>query len=182
MVYLFLADGFEEIEALTQVDYLKRAEIDVKMVGVTGEYILGAHGIQVKSDIGIDDVEYTGDVKMLILPGGLKGMQNLWENKKVISMVEGAYADGKYVAAICASPTIFAKMGILKGKKATCYPDMQDELVQNGAKVKDESVVSDGNIITARAAGASEEFAFELIKVLKGKEQAEKVGKSICAR
>lgn len=182
MVYLFLADGFEEIEALTQVDYLKRAGIDIKMVGVTGEYALGAHNIQVKTDVSIDEVSYTDDLQMVVLPGGLKGMQNLWESDRVKELIGACYNDGKYIAAICASPTIFAKMGLLKDKKATSYPDMQSELSENGAKVKNKSVVIDGNIITARAAGASEEFSFELIKALLGKDAANKVRKSICAR
>lgn len=182
MVLLFLADGFEEIEALTQVDYLRRAGIEIETVGLCSELVTGTRNIVVKADTTLDKTEYTDDVEMVILPGGLGGMNAMKQNEKVLSIVKRAYDDGKYVAAICASPTIFAHMGIVKGRKCICYPGMENELEAAGAIVTDAPVVTDKNIVTARAAGASEEFSFELIKLLKGKDEAEKVRHSICAR
>ena len=182
MVLLFLADGFEEIEALTQVDYLRRAGVEVVTVGLNGEFATGTRKIVVKADTTIDKVDYTSDVEMVILPGGLGGMNAIKNNQKTCSIVKTAEKDGKYVTAICASPTIFAHLDMVKGKKCVCYPGMEDELVVAGGIYVNEAVVTDGKMITARAAGASEEFSFELISVLKGKEAAETVRKSICAR
>ena len=180
MVYIFLADGFEEIEALTQVDYLRRAGIEVKTVGVTGKTVHGAHGISVLSDITEKDVVLDEDLSMVILPGGIPGVPNLSKSETVIDALEYAYKNDKFIAAICAAPTLVAKYGYLEGKNAVCYPSMEDELY--GANRVDAPVVRDGKIITARAAGASEEFAFELIRALTSKEAAEKVRHAICAR
>ena len=182
MVLLFLADGFEEIEALTQVDYLRRAGVEITTVGVGGEYVTGTRRIIVKADTTLDKIDYTDDVEMVILPGGLGGMNAMKSSEKVCSIVKKAYSDGKYVTAICASPTIFAHLDMVKGKKCVCYPGMEDELVAAGGIYTDMAVVTDGKMITARAAGASEEFSFELIRVLCGNDKAEEVRKSICAR
>lgn len=182
MIYLFLADGFEEIEALTPVDYLRRAGIGITTVGVTGSFVHGARNITVKADITIDEAIFSDETKMLILPGGLFGTQNLENNPKVISMIEQANEKGIFLCAICAAPTIFAKMGLLDGKKCVCYPDMQDILTQYGGIVCDEAVVRDGNFITSRAAGSAEQFALSLIEALSTKENAEKVRRSIVAR
>lgn len=181
MVYLFLGEGFEEIEALTQVDYLRRAEIEIKTVGIGKKNVCGGHGIKVEADITIEEAE--NDFEMIILPGGLGGVKSIEESKQAINIIEKANKDGKKIAAICAAPTILAKMGILKGKKAVCYPGCENVLTENGAFAENAlNVVTDNNITTAKAAGASEEFSFELIKILKGKEASEKVRKSICAR
>ena len=182
MVLLFLADGFEEIEALTQVDYLRRAGIEVVTVGLCGEYAEGTRKIVVKADTTIDKIKYTDDVEMVILPGGLGGMNAIKTNKDACEIIKRADADGKYVTAICASPTIFAHLDMVRGKKCVCYPGMEDELIAAGGIYVNRAVVTDGRMITARAAGASEEFSFELITVLKGKDAAENVRKSICAR
>jgi len=182
MVLLFLADGFEEIEALTQVDYLRRAGVEITTVGVGGEYATGTRKIIVKADTTLDKIDYTDDVEMVILPGGLGGMNAMKSSEKVCSIVKKAYSDGKYVTAICASPAIFAHLDMVKGKKCVCYPGMEDELVAAGGIFTDMAVVTDGKMITARAAGASEEFSFELIRVLCGNDKAEEVRKSICAR
>lgn len=182
MVLLFLADGFEEIEALTQVDYLRRAGVEIVTVGVCGEFATGTRGIVVKADTTLDKIDYTKDVEMVILPGGLGGMNAMKSNEKVCSIVKMAEKDSKYVTAICASPTIFAHLDMVKGKKCVCYPGMEHELIAAGGIYVDKAVVTDGKMITARAAGASEEFSFELISVLCGKEKSEEVRKSICAR
>lgn len=182
MVYLLLADGFEEIEALTQVDYLRRAGIEIVTVGLNGEFAKGTRNIIVKADTTIDKTDYTRDVEMVILPGGLGGMNAIKSSDKACDIVKKAEKDGKYVAAICASPTVFAHLDMVKDKKCVCYPGMEDELIAAGGIYTDMAVVTDGRMITARAAGASEEFSFELIRVLKGDEAAETVRKSICAR
>ena len=182
MVLLFLADGFEEIEALTQVDYLRRAGIEVVTVGLCGEYAEGTRKIVVKADTTIEKTQYTSDVEMVILPGGLGGMNAIKSSKEACEIIKKADADGKYVTAICASPTIFAHLDMVRGKKCVCYPGMEDELIAAGGIYVNEAVVTDGRMITARAAGASEEFSFELIRALKGKDVAENVRKSICAR
>ena len=180
MVYLFLADGFEEIEALTQVDYLRRAGIELKTVGVTGKTVNGAHGISVLCDITEKDVVLDENLSMVVLPGGIPGVPNLSKSEIVIDALEYAYKNDKFIAAICAAPTLVAKYGYLEGKNAVCYPSMENELY--GANCTDAAVVRDGKVITARAAGASEEFAFELIRALTSKEAAEKVRRAICAR
>ena len=182
MVLLFLADGFEEIEALTQVDYLRRAGVEVKTVGLNGEFACGTRKITVKADSLIEEVQYTPDVDMVILPGGLGGMNAIKTSEKACDIIRKAAADGKYVAAICASPTVLAHLGLLKGKECICYPGMEDELVAGGGKVVDKAVVTDGKFVTARAAGASEEFSFELIRLLCGEDMKEQIRKSICAR
>lgn len=182
MVYLFLADGFEEVEALTQVDYLRRANVDVLTVGVTGEYVMGTRKIIVKADTTIEKVCDLDKADMLILPGGLGGTKGMENCRKVTDAVVAAYENGAYIAAICAAPTILAHLGLLKDKRCVCYPDMQDELLKFGGKVCDEAVVCDGQIITSRAAGSAEEFAFSLIEVLCGSEEKEKIRKSIVAR
>ena len=182
MVYLFLADGFEEVEALTQVDYLRRAGVDVVTVGVTGEYVTGTRNIVVKADKTIDEVNDLDKAEMLVLPGGLGGKNAMENCKKVTDSVVSAYNNGAYIAAICAAPTIFAHLGLLKNKKCVCYPDMQTELLSNGGIVENVPVVRDGEIITSRAAGSAEEFAFALIEALCGEDVKEKIRKSIVAR
>lgn len=182
MVYIFLADGFEEIEALTQIDYLRRAGIDIISVGIGGSIINGAHKITVKADKTIDDVCPNDDFEMIILPGGLGGVDGIKKSAKAIEMIKRAHDDGKYIAAICAAPTILAQMGFLGGKDAVCYPSMSDELdmCKNGGSGK--RVAVDGKLITAIAAGASEEFSFALIEALAGESAAEKVRSGIFAR
>lgn len=182
MVYLFLADGFEEIEALTQVDYLRRAGIDVTTLGIGKEYVTGTRKITVKADKIIDGADVS-DAEMFILPGGLGGTNGIYSSEKAVSMIKTAYENGIYIAAICAAPTILARFGMLDGKKCVCYPDMLPELEGHGGIIQPEcSVVADGKIITAKAAGASEEFSFELIRTLKDEQTAEAVRASICAR
>ena len=180
MVYIFLADGFEEIEALTQVDYLRRAGIDIKTVGITGKNVTGAHGITVICDMTENDAVLDENLEMVILPGGIPGVPNLGKSEFVIDALEYAYKNEVFIAAICAAPTLVAKYGYLEGKNAVCYPSMENELY--GANCADLPVVRDGKIITARAAGASEEFALELIRAIVSRDAAEKVRCAICAR
>lgn len=167
MYYVFLAEGFEEIEALTQTDVLKRAGIDVINVGVTGEFVKGAHGIVVKSDISLSDAFEKNDAEGIILPGGMPGTTNLFESEKLNIMIKKAYDEKKLIAAICAAPSILGKLGLLKGKKATCYPGFEETLF--GAKISKKNVVKDENIITSRGAGTAMEFALSIAEYITGK-------------
>lgn len=182
MVYVFLANGFEIIEALTPVVCLRRAGIEVCTVGVDGEWITGSKDVTVRADKRVEEVELS-DAEMLVLPGGLGGVKGISESACAMELLRKAYAAGKRISAICAAPTILAHEGWLNGKKCVCYPDMLDELTKAGGIVcPDAAVVCDGAFITAKAAGASEEFAFALIEALKGKDAVQSVRASICAR
>lgn len=172
MIYILLATGFEEIEALATADILKRAGLDVRLVSADStEIVSGAHNIKVVADIMLGDIKELGDA--VILPGGLPGTTNLHKNMDVIDIVSRHYTCGKYVAAICAAPSILGDMRILENRKATCYPSYEDELI--GAEATRDRVVVDGNVITSRAAGTSMEFAFKLIELLTDTKTADKV-------
>ncbi len=171
MVYIFLAEGFEEIEALAQIDLLRRAGIDVQSVGVSGKNVKGAHGIEVLCDKTFEGDFSDGD--MYILPGGMPGVENLYKSDKLKEIICDADRNGKYIAAICAAPIILGRLGLLKGKMSTCYPGFEDELTD--AQHFDIPVVVSGNIITSKAAGTAIDFAAELIEVLKDAESADAV-------
>ena len=178
MVYIFLADGFEEIEALTQVDYLRRAGIKVVTVGVTGKTVNGAHSIPVVCDITEDEICLTDELEMVILPGGIPGVPNLEKSKRVKEALTFANEHGLYIAAICAAPTILAELGYLEGKQAVCYPSLLDKLT--GADTTHGCpVVVDGNIITGEAAGSAFAFGLKLSEVLRGADKAQKIRESI---
>ena len=180
MVYLFLAEGFEEVEALTPVDFMRRADIEVTTVGVGGEYITGAHGITVKADVCDSDVSANdADIEMVVLPGGMPGTLNLKASAKVNEFIDCAYDKGAFIGAICAAPSILGEKGLLKGKMAVCYPGFEDKLL--GATVFQAGVICDGNIITATAAGAAVDFAAQLIAALKGDEAADAVLEAVHA-
>jgi 4-methyl-5(b-hydroxyethyl)-thiazole monophosphate biosynthesis len=173
MVYVFLADGFEEIEALAPVDFLRRAGITVKTASLKGKSAVGAHNIEVTADINIDDVSLDEDVDAVILPGGMPGSQNLFDDKRVHRAIDFAVDNNKLVCAICAAPFILGRKGLLKGKNATCFPGFQEELT--GANVKNQGVVKDGNIITAQGAGVAWEFGEKIASVLVGSEISQKI-------
>ena len=170
MVYVFLADGFEEIEALSVVDILRRAGVSVATVGVTGEVVMGSHNISVISDIKISEVKKP-EIEAIVLPGGVPGTPNLKANKSLLDILAFARESDILTCAICAAPSILGELGYLKGVRATCYPGFEDtiELYEN------VPVIRDGNIITGRAAGSAHLFAFEILKALKGCEEADKV-------
>ncbi len=171
MIYLFLADGFEECEALVPLDILRRADIEVETVGIGGRNITGAHGITLKADLTEDEVELDSKLSCVILPGGMPGTLNLKKNETVIKTLEFTKNNNLLICAICAAPKILGNMGLLKGKKATCFPGFENELL--GADVKPLGVVKDGNIITAKGAGVAFEFGFEILSALKDKETAD---------
>lgn len=177
MIYLFLADGFEEVEALFPLDILRRAGADVKTVSVTGhEYVTGSHGITVKADI-TDEKFDENNITAVILPGGMPGTTSLDASETVHRALEKASEDGKIIGAICAAPSVLGKAGLLKGKEAICYPGFEKYL--SGAKISDKKVVCDGNIITAAGAGVAREFGLALTAALFSPDAAEKIAKAI---
>ncbi|MBE6671031.1 MAG: DJ-1/PfpI family protein [Ruminococcaceae bacterium] len=179
MVYIFLADGFEEIEALTPIDMLRRADIAITSVSINEtEVVTGAHGIKVVADRTIDNTPVE-DIDMVILPGGLPGADNLRANSKVQSFIDKAYAEDKYLCAICAAPRILGEKGILSGKKATCYPGFEKYL--EGAEILKDGCVTDGKVITAMGMGKSIDFSLAIIKALKNADTAEKIKNAIFA-
>ena len=176
MVYLFLANGFEEIEALAPLDLLRRAGVEVTTVGVGGEMIRGSHGIVVQADMP-DTMYMDANPEMIILPGGMPGSKNLDESRIVDAAVQTAARKGAYIAAICAAPFILGKRGLLAGKEAICYPGFEDQLT--GAKISAEKVVRDGKFITAAGMGVAVDFGLKLVEVLKGAQTAADLRKTI---
>lgn len=179
MVYLFLANGFETIEALAVVDMLRRAKIDVKTVGVTGKIVASSHNIDVTADIEIDEFDVK-NADAVVLPGGMPGTLNLEADKTVQGAVDYCVENKKYICAICAAPSILGHKGLLNGKEAICFPGFENDLT--GAILSDKYVVTDGLIITARGAGVAVDFGLEIVKALKGEETAENVRKTIQCR
>lgn len=178
MVLVFLANGFEEIEALTPVDCLRRCEIDVKTVGVDNRVVTGSHGIKTVADLDDFEVTFNDSLEMIILPGGMPGTLNLEKSETVQSAVDYCAENGVPIAAICAAPSILGHKGLLSGKKATCYVGFEDQLA--GAEVlTDVPCVTDGNIITACGMGAALEFSCEIIKKLKSPECAAQLLKAL---
>ncbi len=172
MVYVFLADGFEEIEALSVVDILRRGDIETKTVGVGSTDITGAHGIIIKADISIEKVNRE-DITAVVLPGGMPGTKNLKNSAELVKIIKYSAQNNKILAAICAAPSVLGGLGMLKNKNATCYPGFEDELL--GANYKDVPVCVDENIVTAFGPGAAIDFGLELVKILKDTETADKI-------
>lgn len=176
-VYVFTADGFEEIEGLTVVDLMRRAGAPVQMVSISdGLAVKGSHGIEIKADTFFEDVDF-GQADLLVLPGGMPGTLHLGEHQGLTKLLTETAAQGKRVAAICAAPSVLGGLGLLKGKRAVCYPGFEDKLT--GAQVGTEEVVTDGNITTSRGLGTAIPFALELISLLFGQEKAEEIGASV---
>ena len=161
MLYIFLADGFEEIEALATVDIIRRAKIDINTVGVNGQYVTGSHNITVKADKILSEIQWSDDIEGVILPGGIPGTPNLEASEKVMDFLLEAYNNNKLVAAICAAPSILGHKGLLKNQAATCYPGFESELF--GANITDTPCVTHGNVITGKGAGAVFDFAFAIV-------------------
>ncbi len=176
MVYVFLADGFEIIEALSPVDMLTRAKVDVKTVGVTGKVVKSSCGVEVVTDMLIDDFEFYG-VEAIILPGGMPGTLNLENNEVVQKTIDNAVNVNIPVCAICAAPSILGHKGLLNGKNAICFPGFEEAL--EGANISKDYVVTDGNFITAKGAGVATQFGLEIVKKLKGEDIANEVKATI---
>lgn len=170
MIVLFMANGTEEIEALTPVDLLRRSGVEVKVVGVGGRRVTGSHGITVECDLADSEWKSPDDLQGVILPGGMPGTRNLDASRVVDDALRLAAAQGGILAAICAAPLILGRRGLLEGRRATCFPGFEQEL--RGALVESAPVCRDGRIITARGAGAALAFGLELVSALCGGERA----------
>lgn len=170
MINLFLANGFEECEALVPLDILRRANIQVKTVGIGGNVVTGSHGITVTTDTVNKDLPLD-NLKGIILPGGLPGATNLEEDSFVQKAIDFCFENGLLISAICAAPQILGHKGILKGKNAVCFPGFEKELI--GANIVNQKVVCDKNIITAWGAGAAFEFGFEILRYLTNDQTAQ---------
>lgn len=180
MIYVFLADGFEEIEALATVDILRRAEIETVTVGVGTKTPTGTHGITVTADITEDEAT-TKDLCGVVLPGGLPGAWNLMDSAKVRELTEHCFNGGKLVSAICAAPSVLGDWGMLKGKKAVCYPGFEERLI--GAEITDASAVTDGMTVTGKGAGAAIDFGLAVVAALRSQNLAESIREAMqCAR
>lgn len=174
---ILLAQGTEEVEALMPVDLLRRAGIEVTMVSVTGQLeVTGSHNISITTDALLDSID-VADYDMLILPGGMPGTLHLQEDVAVQKMIMRFSESGKYLAAICAAPKIYGGLGLLKGRKATCYPGFEEEL--SGAQVVYEEVVADGPFITSRGLGTAIPFSLKLIESLISQEVADEIAEKI---
>ena len=176
MIYVFLANGFEEVEALTPVDVLRRLGCEVKTVGVGGRVITGSHGVPVTADLEEKDV-VTDGVEMVILPGGMPGTKNLDASEAVTRALEFAKANDLFICAICAAPSVLGHKGLLAGKEAICFPGFESELT--GATLSEKFVCRDGKVITGKGMGVATEFALEIASALAGDEAAEKVRAAI---
>ncbi len=172
MFYCFLATGFEEIEAVTTVDMLRRAGVEMKTVAVTDDnlQVCGAHGMEIKADLHINDALSDDTLEGVFLPGGMPGTTNLEASDRVRELITFCAQEGRYVFAICAAPMVLGRMGLLSGKKATCYPGFEDDL--KGAQYVSQPAVMDGRFITGKGPGATVDFASLIITELKGAEAA----------
>lgn len=179
MVYIVLGKGFEEMEAVVPCDLLRRAGVEAQFVGIGGLEILGSRGITVKADCTEAEADWQ-NADMIVLPGGLGGVASIRASRTVMQAVRDQYAKGKYLAAICAAPTILAQLGVTDGKQATCYPGMESEM--GDAVMQDVGAITDGNIITGRAAGAAFDFGLALICALCGREKANEVAAEVVCR
>lgn len=181
MVYIFLADGFEELEALSPVDVLRRAGVPVTTVGVGSRIVTGSHNIPVTCDTTVDEAGAFADMEMMVLPGGMPGTANLENNSVVQRTLAQAAEKGAWICAICAAPSILGHKGLLKGKRAVCFPGFEDAL--EGAELSEEGVCTDGRIVTAKGAGTALEFALTLAGCLKGDAVAKKLKETMqCSR
>lgn len=172
MFYVFLAEGFEETEALACLDVMRRAKLEVQTVGVTGDFVTSSHGVCVKADIPITQIT-DEDIEGAVLPGGMPGTLNLERDSRVTDCVRRCYESGKIVAAICAAPSILGHMGILEGRKATCFPGFEKEL--RGASHTGAHAETDGNVVTGKGAGCAIEFGHAIVSLARGKAVADKV-------
>ena len=170
MIYVFLADGFEETEAIAPIDMLRRAKKEVVTVGVTGKVVTSSHGVPVTADITQDEIQLNDQLEMIVLPGGMPGTLHLEKADTVQRALDRTVAGTGYICAICAAPSILGHKGLLKGKRAVCFPGYEQEL--DGALPGDEAVVTDGRFITAVGAGVAIDFGLEIVRWLCSPERA----------
>lgn len=180
MVYMLLGTGFEETEAVAPLDLLRRAGVEIQTVGLNGKIIYGSHKIGIETDIEIGQLDLTA-LDMIIIPGGLGGVASIRACKEAMNALKFAADNGKFVAAICAGPTVLADLGITDGKAATCYPGCEDGM-GSANMAANAAAVQDGNIITGTSAGCAIPFGLKLIEALKGAEAAQSIAKQIVIR
>ena len=180
MVYVLLGTGFEEIEALAPVDLLRRAGVEVRTVGLNGKVVYGGHAIGVEADLTIDELDVR-DAEMIVLPGGLGGVASCRACPAAMDALKAAWDNGKYVAAICAGPTVLADLGITAGMNATCYPGCESGM-GSAIVIEDAAVVIDENLITGTSAGCAIPFGLALVEALKGTDVAEQIAQQIVIR
>lgn len=180
MVYVLLGTGFEETEAIAPIDLMRRAGIEVLTVGVNGPIVTGSHGIGIQADILLGEMDLT-NMDMIVLPGGLGGVTSVRASQEALDALRFAWENGKFVAAICAGPTVLADLGITDGKNCTCYPGCEDGM---GSAVMQENVaaVRDDRVITGTSAGCAIPFGLALVSALKGEETAKTVADQIVIR
>lgn len=177
MIYIFLAHGFEEVEAVTPIDLLRRCELNVLTVGIGGNIIKGSHGISIMSDITDNEIEYNDDLEMIILPGGMPGTLNLDKNENVHKAIDYCIENNKYIAAICAAPSILGRRNLLKNIECTCFPGFETQL--NDANLSEKNVCFDKNIITANGAGSALDFSLKLIEIFTNSDRSDLLAKSL---
>jgi len=180
MVYVLLGTGFEETEAITPIDLMRRANIPVLTVGLNGKTVYGGHGIGVEADITIDELDLT-DMEMIVLPGGLGGVASARASQGAMDALKFAWENDMLVAAICAGPTVLADLHITDGKQATCYPSCEEQM-GNAIMHSDVPCIRDGKLITGASAGCAIPFALALIEALKGSDAAKAIEKQIVIR
>ena len=180
MVYMLLGTGFEETEAVAPLDLLRRANVQVLTVGVNGKTVFGGHGIGIEADITLDEMDLTS-LEMIILPGGLGGVASVRASKQAMDALQFAWHNDKFVAAICAGPTVLADLGITEGKRATCYPGCENGM-GNATMVENAPCVRDGKLITGTSAGCANPFGLALIEALKGETTAKTIAQQIVIR
>ncbi len=180
MIYVFLANGFEEMEALCPIDLLRRAEKQVVTVGVGGKVITGAHGIPVTADITTSEMVLGSDLEMIVLPGGMPGTLNLEKSEAVQTAVDFCMDREIYIGAICAAPSILGHKGLLEGREAIAYPGFETQLA--GAVISKNAVCQSGNIITAKGAGVAVEFGLKLVEIAAGASEAKRQYNAICCQ
>ena len=180
MIYMLLGTGFEETDAIAPLDLLRRAGLEVQTVGLNDKTVYGSHGIGIETDIEIGQMDLTS-AEMVIIPGGLGGVASLRSCQGALDALTFAWENGKFVAAICAGPTVLADLGITDGRKATCYPGCEDGM--GSAQVAENAAcVRDGNLITGTSAGCAVAFGLELVAALKGQETADAIARQIVIR
>lgn len=177
MIYAFLANGFEETEAIAPIDILRRCGKELLTVGVGGKTVVSSHNIKIECDITESEIKLDDDLELIILPGGLKGTEILENSKTVSEAIDFCVLSNRYIAAICAAPTILGKRGLLDGKNAICYRGMEDGL--KGAVLSPDTVVADGYFITGKGAGVSVEFGLKIAEVLISPEKAAEIADKI---
>ena len=180
MVYVLLGKGFEETEAIAPIDLLRRAGVQVLTVGISGKTVYGGHSIGIEADITVGEMDLT-DLEMIVLPGGLGGVAAIRASKEAMDAIAFAYENNRYVAAICAGPTVLADLHITDGRNATCYPGCESGM-GSAVVAENAACVTDGKLITGTSAGCAIPFGLALIAALKGEEAADAVARQIVIR